>query len=100
MVRRRSFDYVAFKYSNETNIAACISERHITGYATEELKLDGYRLEAVKSRGQVTLYSRRGNDLTKRLDSVSGETASTSPLVKGSGSVRVESDYAPPPEHG
>ena len=35
---------------------------------TYELKLDGYRLEAVKSRGKVTLYSRRGIDLTKRFD--------------------------------
>lgn len=35
---------------------------------TYELKLDGYRLEAVKSEGRVTLYSKRANDLTKRFD--------------------------------
>lgn len=35
---------------------------------TFELKLDGYRLEAVKTGGRVTLYSRRGNDLTHRFD--------------------------------
>ena len=35
---------------------------------TYELKLDGYRLEAVKTGGKVTLYSRRGNDLTKRFE--------------------------------
>jgi bifunctional non-homologous end joining protein LigD len=37
------------------------------GLWTYELKLDGYRLEVLKSKGRVTLYSRRGNDLTKRL---------------------------------
>jgi bifunctional non-homologous end joining protein LigD len=31
-----------------------------------ELKLDGYRLEAVKDGEQVRLYSRRGNDFTKK----------------------------------
>lgn len=35
---------------------------------TYELKLDGYRLEAVKTKGRIILYSRRGNDLTKRFD--------------------------------
>jgi ATP-dependent DNA ligase len=35
---------------------------------TYELKLDGYRLEAMKSNGKVRLFSRRGNDLTKRFD--------------------------------
>jgi bifunctional non-homologous end joining protein LigD len=33
---------------------------------TYELKLDGYRLVAVKTAGRVTLYFRRGTDLTKR----------------------------------
>src|SRR5262249_48122651 len=32
-----------------------------------EPKLDGYRLQVVKSAGQVRIYSRRGNDWTKRL---------------------------------
>ncbi|MGH7972170.1 MAG: hypothetical protein ACREIC_25935 [Limisphaerales bacterium] len=31
-----------------------------------ELKLDGYRLEAVKPNDKVRLYSRRGNDFTKK----------------------------------
>lgn len=35
---------------------------------TYELKLDGYRLEVMKSKGKVTLYSKRGNDLIKRFD--------------------------------
>lgn len=33
---------------------------------TYEIKLDGYRLEAVKSRGKVTLYSRRRNILNSK----------------------------------
>ena len=33
---------------------------------TYEVKLDGYRLEAVKSSKEVTLYSRRGNILTSK----------------------------------
>src|ERR1700753_3892154 len=31
-----------------------------------EIKLDGYRLEAVKSRGKVTVYSRRQNILNEK----------------------------------
>lgn len=37
---------------------------------TYELKLDGYRLVAVKTRGKVTLYSRRGIDLSRRFEYV------------------------------
>src|ERR1700722_16133555 len=31
-----------------------------------EIKLDGYRLEAVKKKGEVTLFSRRGNVLNRQ----------------------------------
>lgn len=31
-----------------------------------EIKLDGFRLEAVKSKGETTLYSRRGNILNRK----------------------------------
>ena len=31
-----------------------------------EVKWDGYRIEAVKRGNQTRLYSRRGNDFTKR----------------------------------
>src|SRR5947209_5007429 len=31
-----------------------------------ELKLDGYRLQAIKDGDKVRLYSRRGNDFTKK----------------------------------
>ncbi len=41
---------------------------------TYELKLDGYRLVAVKTGGRVTLYSRRGTDLSKRFEYVSGSS--------------------------
>jgi bifunctional non-homologous end joining protein LigD len=43
---------------------------------TYELKLDGYRLEAVKTSGRVTLYSRRGNDLTHRFDYIAAALGS------------------------
>ncbi len=33
---------------------------------TYEIKLDGFRLEAVKAEGKVTLYSRRGNVLNQK----------------------------------
>jgi bifunctional non-homologous end joining protein LigD len=35
---------------------------------TYELKLDGYRVEAIKTSGKVSLYSRRGHNLTQRFD--------------------------------
>jgi ATP-dependent DNA ligase len=55
---------------------------------TYELKLDGYRIEAVKSGGKVTLYSRRGTDLSHRfeyvvsaLDSLPDETVIDGEIV-------------------
>src|ERR1700693_5226463 len=33
---------------------------------TYEIKLDGFRLEAVKNSGETTLYSRRGNILNRK----------------------------------
>jgi len=55
---------------------------------TYEIKLDGYRLEAVKSKGQVTVYSRRRNDLTAKfgyiaeaLDALPDETVLDGELV-------------------
>jgi DNA ligase D-like protein (predicted ligase) len=43
---------------------------------TYELKLDGYRLIAVKTGGKVTLYSRRGTDLSQRFKYVHSALAS------------------------
>jgi bifunctional non-homologous end joining protein LigD len=43
---------------------------------TYELKLDGYRLQAVKAGGKVILYSRRGIDLAKRFEYVAKAVAS------------------------
>jgi DNA ligase D-like protein (predicted ligase) len=43
---------------------------------TYELKLDGYRIEAVKTGGKVTLYSRRGTDLSNRFKDVTAALAS------------------------
>ncbi len=40
--------------------------RHIMSGATEEIKLDGYRLEAVRTEKHVTLYSRKRNILNDR----------------------------------
>ena len=37
-----------------------------------ELKLDGYRLEAVRDNGRSKLFSRRGHDLTKQFPWVAG----------------------------
>jgi ATP-dependent DNA ligase len=42
---------------------------------TYELKLDGYRIEAVKTGGRVTLYSRRGTDLSGRFEHVTSALA-------------------------
>jgi bifunctional non-homologous end joining protein LigD len=35
-----------------------------------ELKLDGYRLQAIKDGDKVRLYSRRGNDFTRKFDKI------------------------------
>jgi DNA ligase D-like protein (predicted ligase) len=55
---------------------------------TYELKLDGYRLEVVRSSGKTTLYSRRQNILNKKfdyiadaLDGLPGETVLDGELV-------------------
>src|SRR6202789_2482663 len=42
---------------------------------TYELKLDGYRLVAVKTGGKVTLYSRKGTDLSQRFKLVAANLA-------------------------
>jgi hypothetical protein len=46
--------------------AALKQQRDITLNATEEIKLDGYRLEAMRNTKEVTLYSRRRNVLNDR----------------------------------
>lgn len=33
---------------------------------TYEIKLDGFRMEAIRQHGKVTIYSRRGNILNKK----------------------------------
>jgi ATP-dependent DNA ligase len=40
---------------------------------TYEIKLDGYRILAVSSADKVTLYSHRGNDLTRRYSVVAND---------------------------
>jgi ATP-dependent DNA ligase len=42
---------------------------------TYELKLDGYRLVAVKTGGKVKLYSRKGTDLSQRFKLVAADLA-------------------------
>jgi ATP-dependent DNA ligase len=46
-------------------------QRHITPNGTEEIKLDGYRAIAIKSRGKVQLRSRNDNDFTSRYPGIS-----------------------------
>src|SRR6202020_2592934 len=55
---------------------------------TYEVKLDGYRLEAVKTKGKVTVYSRRRNVLNEKfgyiadaLEKLSDETVLDGELV-------------------
>jgi DNA ligase D-like protein (predicted ligase) len=42
-----------------------------------ELKLDGYRLQAIKDGDQVRLYSRRGNDFTKKFSRIATRVSKT-----------------------
>ena len=46
------------------------SERHITYYATEEVKLDGFRAEGIKSGGRVHLRSRRDKDFNAKYPAI------------------------------
>jgi DNA ligase D-like protein (predicted ligase) len=56
----------------------CLPGEHIPegDHWTYEIKLDGYRIEAVKTGGKVTLYSRRGTDLSNRFEYVASALAS------------------------
>ncbi len=49
---------------------------------TYEIKLAGFRLEAVKTKGRVTLYSRRGNVLTQNLRSLSPQIPNESTTLR------------------
>lgn len=40
-----------------------------------ELKLDGYRLEAIKNGDKLRLYSRRGNDFTKKFTGIAASVS-------------------------
>ena len=62
-----------------------------------ELKLDGYRLQAIKDGDRVRLYSRRGNDFTKkfvRLASAVSKIKATSFILDGE-AVAVDSQGKP-----
>src|SRR5690348_8625759 len=40
-----------------------------------EVKLDGYRLEAIKREDDVRLYSRRGNDFTRKFAKIAAQVS-------------------------
>jgi hypothetical protein len=52
--------YVALKHTSATIGAATFFQLHIILFATEELKLDGYRGQAIRDTRGVHLLSRRG----------------------------------------
>jgi DNA ligase D-like protein (predicted ligase) len=55
------------------------SERHITADATEELKLDGYRALAIRTKEGARLLSRNNNDLAKRFPKVTAAVRALEP---------------------
>ena len=54
---------IGFIESMECLPVSALPEGKVWSY---EIKLDGFRLEAVKKRGETTLYSRRGNMLNRQ----------------------------------
>lgn len=62
--------YVACVLKSVPECRACWTQRHIADYATEELKIDGYRAIAIKTGGTLYLRSRNDNDFSRRYPGV------------------------------
>jgi DNA ligase D-like protein (predicted ligase) len=59
--------------SSRTATRLCVhkqSQRHITYNATQEIKLDGFRAEAIRTGGRVHLRSRNGKDFNAKYPAI------------------------------